>query len=78
MSFGGATWRKSSFSSHNGSCVEVAWRKSSHSSHNGACVEVAFTGPAVGIRDSKNAGSGHLAVAPSAWTTFLASVKSAG
>lgn len=36
-----AAWRKSSYSSQNGNCVEVAaWRKSSHSSDNGNCVEV--------------------------------------
>ncbi len=38
-----ARWRKSSYSSANGACVEVAatWRKSSYSSANGQCVEVA-------------------------------------
>ncbi len=61
MNFGGATWRKSSYSSHNGSCVEVA-----------------FTGPAVGIRDSKNTASGQLTIAPAGWTTFIANVKRRG
>jgi hypothetical protein len=68
-------WRKSSFSAHNGSCVEVAWRKSSFSDHNGACVEVAFRGPAVGVRDSKNVGSGHLTIPPGEWTAFINAVK---
>jgi hypothetical protein len=34
-------WRKCSYSSENGNCVEVpAWRKSSYSGQNGNCVEV--------------------------------------
>jgi hypothetical protein len=33
-----STWRKSSYSSRNGSCVE-AWIKSSHSMASGDCVE---------------------------------------
>jgi hypothetical protein len=70
-----STWRKSSFSGHNGSCVEVAWRKSSFSDHYGACVEVALPGPAVGVRDSKNVGSGHLAIPPGGWTAFVNAVK---
>jgi hypothetical protein len=51
------------------------WRKSSYSSENGTCVEVALTAPAVGIRDSKNTGSGHLTVDPTAWSTFVDVVK---
>jgi Domain of unknown function (DUF397) len=37
-------WRKSTWSTQNGECVEVAidWRKSSRSTQNGTCVEVAI------------------------------------
>jgi hypothetical protein len=49
----------------------VAWRKSSYSASQQACVEI---GRGVGIRDSKT--SGHLPVSASAWSAFLATVKS--
>lgn len=36
-----ASWRTSSYSTHEGQCVEVGtWRTSSYSSHEGQCVEV--------------------------------------
>lgn len=58
MNFGSAVWQKSSFSDHNGSCVEVA-----------------LTGTAVAIRDSKNSGSGQLAVAPAGWTALVSTLR---
>lgn len=73
-----ATWRKSSHSGHNGSCVEVAlpsWHKSSYSGQNGSCVEVAVADPVVGVRDSKKADAGHLIVPSARWATFIAAVK---
>jgi hypothetical protein len=51
------------------------WRKSSFSGENGTCVEVAHGGPAVGVRDSKNVGSGQLTVPPAEWTAFINAVK---
>jgi Domain of unknown function (DUF397) len=51
------------------------WRKSSFSGENGTCVEVAFRGPAVGVRDSKNVGSGQLAVPAAGWVAFVNAVK---
>jgi hypothetical protein len=41
MEFSHVTWRKASYSSSNGACVEVGvWSKSSYSGSNNNCVEV--------------------------------------
>jgi hypothetical protein len=74
-----ARWRKSSRSSDVANCVEVAhmacgWRKSSHSGDDANCVEVAFAGPAVVVRDSKNAAGPVLAVPASGWAALLSTV----
>jgi hypothetical protein len=63
-------WRKSSRIDVSGNaCVELArlemtgseWRKSSRSDVSGNdCVQVAKLPAAIGVRDSKNADSGHL------------------
>jgi hypothetical protein len=71
-----ARWRKSSRSTAQANCVEVAhlaseWRKSSRSSANANCVEVAFAGPAVAVRDSKNTDGPVLAFPAENWTAFL-------
>ena len=53
---------------------ELAWFKSSYSGGNDgeSCVEVATTPTTIHIRDSKYRDtSPRLAVAPSAWTTFV-------
>lgn len=67
MEFSDGLWRKSSFSTDQTSCVEVAfpdWRKSSFSTETADCVEIAYraAAPMVGIRDSKNPAGGHLTV----------------
>jgi hypothetical protein len=67
-------WRKSRRSDMSGNaCVELArleptgptgsgWRKSRRSDVSGnACVEIAELPAAIGVRDSKNPGCGHLA-----------------
>ena len=44
MDLSGLTWRKSSYSTSNGNCIEVSlmWLKSSYSTSNGGnCIEVA-------------------------------------
>jgi hypothetical protein len=76
-----AHWRKSSYSSANGQCVEVAhvpaqWRKSSHSSANGACVEVIHLPEAIAVRDSKDPSGPMLVFTPPAWAAFINSARS--
>ncbi|MFZ0118396.1 MAG: DUF397 domain-containing protein [Pseudonocardiaceae bacterium] len=77
----GARWRKSSRSTDQANCVEVAvldgarWRKSSRSSDQANCVEVAVTAGAVAVRDSKNPTGGTLVTAPPAWTAFTTALR---
>ncbi|MFF8808760.1 DUF397 domain-containing protein [Streptomyces omiyaensis] len=76
MSTTDLAWFKSSYSSGSGDdCVEVAlsWHKSSYSSGDGGnCVEVAACPSTVHVRDSKVPDGPQFAVAPGAWTEFVA------
>jgi hypothetical protein len=69
-------WRKSSFSSANSECVEVAWRKSTFSTANSACVEVAASSLTVLTRDSKNPSGPTLTFAHASWTAFVCHTSS--
>jgi hypothetical protein len=69
-------WRKSSFSTASGDCVEVAWRKASFSNAASACVEVSIQPPAVAVRDSKNASGPTLAFPTATWDAFRADLHS--
>jgi hypothetical protein len=68
-----AAWRKSSYSSANGECVEVAfiWRKSSYSGGNGNCVEVATADGLIAMRDSKTPTAPALLLTQGQFTAFL-------
>ncbi|MEU6442327.1 DUF397 domain-containing protein [Streptomyces sp. NPDC047046] len=73
-----AEWRKSTYSNNGGDCVEAAanWRKSSYSDNGGSCVEVAAPTPyTIPVRDSKDPAGPHLHLTPTAFTTFVTSVK---
>ncbi len=52
----------------------LAWFKGSYSSSGDGndCIEIATVPGTVHVRDSKNIGGPHLALAPQAWVDFLA------
>ncbi|MGQ0841481.1 DUF397 domain-containing protein [Actinokineospora sp.] len=73
-----ARWIKSSFSTNNGVCVELAflaagtrWIKSSHSTNNGDCIELAIVANRVAARDSKNSDGPVLAFPTESFHTLL-------
>ena len=51
----------------------AVWRKSSRTGggQDDNCVEVAFSGPAVGVRDSKSPDSGVLVFSAVQWAFFV-------
>jgi Domain of unknown function (DUF397) len=54
----------------------TGWRKSSYSNNSGNCVEVTGTGPAVGVRDSKQHARGPvLEFTRAAWEAFIRAAK---
>ncbi|MFI1422987.1 DUF397 domain-containing protein [Streptomyces sp. NPDC020731] len=57
-----------------GDASGLAWFKSSYSSGNdgNSCVELALTPGTVHVRDSKNVEGPRLALAPGAWSDFVA------
>ena len=83
MELSPVTWRKASYSTANGTCVEVGVRrKASYSGGNsGNCVGVAATPDAGGadvlcvVRDSKDRDGGSLAFTPAAWRAFTDCVR---
>lgn len=71
------SWFKSSYSSEQGECVEVAvvWTKSSYSGEEGECVEVANGPRTIHVRDSKDTTRPSLTASPTAWSAFVADLK---
>jgi hypothetical protein len=56
---------------------DMNWRKSSYSGTGGSnCIEVAANG-SVNVRDSKNSHGPMLTLTPSAWQTFVESLRNA-
>jgi hypothetical protein len=55
---------------------EPAWRRATLSVANGACVEVANVGGMIGVRDSKDCGTGPvLMYTRTEWLAFLDGAK---
>ncbi|MGI5398199.1 DUF397 domain-containing protein [Streptomyces sp. CA-135486] len=55
--------------------TDLKWFKSSYSSEQGECVEVATCPATVHVRDSKDTTRPSLTLAPTAWSTFIESVR---
>ncbi|QVQ52801.1 DUF397 domain-containing protein [Spiractinospora alimapuensis] len=74
------TFRKSSYSTSQENCVEVApvtpaFRKSSYSATANTCVEVAELPTGAAVRDSKHPDAGHLAFTAREWGAFLTDLR---
>lgn len=56
---------------------ELVWFKSSYSDgpDGNSCVEIAIVPRTVHVRDSKHTAGPRLALAPEAWSDFVASVR---
>ncbi|GGT72218.1 DUF397 domain-containing protein [Actinomadura citrea] len=55
--------------------MSIHWRKSTRSEDHGNCVELAALPQAVGIRDSKAPGAGHLTLTPHAFADLVTRAK---
>lgn len=57
----------------------IAWRKSSYSGTGGGtsgdCVELADLTAAIGLRDSKDPGAGHLSLSRESLKTLVENIK---
>jgi hypothetical protein len=62
----------------NAAATGFDWIKSSYSSGDQSCVEVAKVPGVAPVRDSKNPHGPALALAPSAWSVFIAHAKAHG
>lgn len=71
-------YRKSTFSSANGQCIEVGWRKPGRSISNGACVEAGNGPGAVLVRDTTDRSGPVLVIPAKAWAAFTARTRGGG
>jgi hypothetical protein len=76
-----ATWRKSTYSTAQGSCVEVGIiprRKSTYSNAQGSCVEAGSVPRLVLVRDTTQHGNGPVvSISSASWRRFTASIRAA-
>ncbi|MGI5205091.1 DUF397 domain-containing protein [Spirillospora sp. CA-108201] len=55
--------------------MNIHWRKSTRSEDHGNCVELARLPHAIGVRDSKAPGAGHLTLTRHAFADLLSRAK---
>ena len=69
-------WRRATYCKE-ADCIEAgSWRKSTHSVCNGACIEAGHGDAEIGVRDTRDYGTGPvLTFTPQVWREFVTVLK---